>query len=262
MPRIGQMNLLFYPIMKCLRSAISVWFGLFCSLSAVNAAVTLAPVTRAWSNGPAVGSSPLSSLYDGDTLVKTNPDDVSTWVHGGLPGSSNAAWQETWQAGSAAENYASWGNVGWVILDLGSVLTTLDTMYLWNLSENNSTSQSARGVQQFNIWYSTSPTLPGSTTTSADYNFGTGWTQLGSTETLARAAATGINGYDGAFDLSDISSARYIGLELLTNYGSGFGADGVNRVGLSEVVFTVPEPSSALLALTGLTACVIRRRRF
>jgi len=244
--------------MKPLRAAIPVCFGLFCSVSAVNAAVTLAPVTNAWANN-ANGATPLAALYNGDSLVKTNPDDVSTWTHG----VTTSAWQKTWQA-DGANTHPTWNKMAWVILDLGSVQTELEKMYLWNVTENSS-GTIQRGTQTFRIFYADGPIT--SAVAAADYSFTTGWTQLGGIQTLAQAATAGPHDFDGSYDLSGIASARYIGLELLTNYGSvpgptPAGVDSANRIGLAEVVFTVvPEPSSALLALTGLTACVIRRRR-
>jgi hypothetical protein len=228
----------------------------------LQAAVVVVPVTQAFTHN-ANGATPLVAAYNNDTLVKINPDDVSTWLHG----TTTSSWTKTWQADGASSNLSNWGKVGWIIFDLGSIQTELEMMYLWNVTENNTTAQTQRGTKDFKIWYATTPgNLPASNVVNANYTFGEGWTQLGTTQTLNIAPATATGGqftYDGAFDLSGIGSARYIAIEILTNWGSGTGgSDSVNRVGLAEVVFTAaPEPSKVLLLLTGLFSLGLRRRR-
>ena len=52
-----------------------------------------------------------------------------------------------------------------------------------------------------------------------------------------------------------MTTARYIGIRINTNYNSNF------RVGLAEIQFTtVPEPASALLLAFGGLLCLRRRR--
>jgi len=90
----------------------------------------------------------------------------------------------------------------------------------------------------------------------APYDFTSGgWTQLGGTNTLAQGVGNASIPPSGAFDLTGITSARYMGLEFLTNYGSTF------RVGLAEIAIVVPEPGRAALLLVGGLALLLRRRR-
>lgn len=196
-------------------------------------------------------SSKLSQFQQGTIggagITQTSPADPSTWIHG-----SN--WEEGWQS-----NKVGGTNIGWVVLDFGTSTTNLSEILLWNVTENGTGPQS-RGVQTFNIWYSDSPIVT-APTAGGNYSFTSGgWTQLGSTNTLDIGGTTGV--VDGVFSLSGISSARYVAIEILTNYGSTTsGIDGTNnRVGLAEIVVTqIPEPGTALL--TGFAGLALLRRR-
>jgi len=83
-----------------------------------------------------------------------------------------------------------------------------------------------------------------------DYDFASGgWTQLGTTRSLTTVAAS------QAFDLSGISSAQYIALEIMTAHTTN------GRVGFDEAAITaIPEPSAALLGGLGFLALLRRRR--
>lgn len=193
-------------------------------------------------------------LIDSSGLTKVDPSNPATWTH-----SKN--WYDGWQAGRTSAT-----NIGWIVLDFGASTTGFDDLYLWNVKEGTSNANSTsnallRGVQTFNVWYSTTPTTAIPTTQPANYDFASaGWTQLGTTNTLAMGSTSAV---DGIYDLSGILSARYIAIEIVTNYGSITGAtapgDSVNRVGLAEIVVTIPEPSSALLI--GVASLGLLRRR-
>jgi|GEM_PF-3568846 len=189
-------------------------------------------------------------------LTKVDANDIGTWTHG-----------QNWQQGWQAANLSGGTNLGWVMSDFGESVTDLGSMYLWNVKEQGSGPQS-RGVQTFNIWYrDTVISAPGQT----NYNFSAnGWTQLGSsTFTLESGGAGTSTGteklFDGSYDLSSIDSARYIAIEIISNYGSNSSGspDGtINRSGLAEIVFTaVPEPGKAALILIGIIGATLRRRR-
>ena len=66
---------------------------------------------------------------------------------------------------------------------------------------------------------------------------------------------------------SQAVSARYVEMTALDNFfvapgdGSGGETPGGDRVGLGEVAFAVPEPSSLSLLAIGLLAVLRRRRR-
>ena len=138
----------------------------------------------------------------------------------------------------------------WFVADLGQVYADLDKIWLWNVRETNALN---RGLQDFDIYYSNSPTV--APVTDSAYSFASGgWTLLGSHH-LAQGNPSGPA--EGVFDLTGIGEARYIGLDLLTNYGSNF------RVGLAEMEFTTPEPATltALLLAAGGMGSYLRRRR-
>ncbi|MFC4992316.1 PEP-CTERM sorting domain-containing protein [Rubritalea tangerina] len=175
-------------------------------------------------------------------------DSPVTWTH-------NSAWQNDWQGNqlSGATN----SKLGWAVIDFGSTQTQLGEMLLWNVNEG---SHSGRGMNAFNIYFATSPSVsaPAISATPTDYDFSSGgWTQLGATRNLTRADESGVNALDGSFDLSSIASAQYIGIEILSTHGEN------DRAGFAEVVFTaVPEPSSiSLLGLGSLTLLLRRKRR-
>ena len=178
-------------------------------------------------------------------ITQVNPTDPGTWTH------SNA-WQDDWQGFNA--NFAD-PNANFAVIDLGGPTADLETMYLWNVNEGNHT---ARGVQDFEIFYAVTPSvLPGATSgTNQTYDFTSGgWTQLGGTFTLTQG--TGVAGLTpDSFDVTAAGGAQYIGLRLNSYY-----ANDSNRVGFSEVVFTtIPEPGSVALLLVGLAGLVRRRR--
>jgi len=193
------------------------------------------------------GDGSMLRVVDGSGMSKPDADDPSTWTN------NSTAWQDDWQGFAPPSP-----NTTWAILDLGSPTADLDQMFLWNVQENAPGNQTNRGMADFNIWYSNSPTsappAPGGTVTPYDFNSG-GWTQLGGTNNLP--VGTGIGDAGAAFDISGASGAQYIGIEMLTNHGAG------DRTGFGEVAFTsnpIPEPTSmALLLLGGLG--ILRRRR-
>jgi len=203
------------------------------------------------------GSGSMLTIINGENNETRNGLDLQgqaeyppVWTH-------TNSWQTDWQ-GDQLSN-ATNGKLGWAVFDFGSEQTALGMMYLWNVNENN---RSGRGTQEFNIYYATSPTvpLPERSDTPTDYDFSSGgWTKLNlsSLWTLIQGDETTENVLDGSYDISGISSARYIGLELMSDYGR------TDRIGLGEVVFTeVPEPTSAatLLGLVGM-GLFLRRRR-
>jgi len=185
----------------------------------------------------------------------------STWPDGeGLPStweSTSTQYRDEWQGNGQLDSSTSInGKIGWIVFDLGSPVSQLDEMYLWNIVENT-----ARGTNGFNVHYATSfdtALPPGDTGSGADdYDFSsTGWTKL-NTSTLTLTQATKSSGLPahGIVDLNGIS-AQYLAVEIMSSHGA------TDRVGLAEVGITaVPEPSTfALIGLAGM-ALFIRRRR-
>jgi len=202
----------------------------------------------------ATGDGSIYTAISGVGLTKPDLEDPSTWTH-------TNSWQSDWQGnftGGSPQN----ANQGWAVIDLGSEQEALENLYLWNVNEANALD---RGVEDFNIYYATDPTVtpPDATDTPQTYDFASGgWTQLGDTETLLQGTADGALPVSGIFDISGASGAQFLGIDILSNYGSTF------RVGLAEIAVTapttlpaVPEPSTFMLGALGLLGFVAYARR-
>ncbi|MCA9264724.1 MAG: PEP-CTERM sorting domain-containing protein [Planctomycetales bacterium] len=180
-------------------------------------------------DGADPGDGSWSRVLDGTGLTVGDVSDPSTWTH-------NARWQDNWQGQGS---YTGGNTPGaWFTADLGSIYTDLAKLYVWNVREVLD-----RGMKDVDIFYSDTTFPP------------TSWSLLGS-YTIPQATGDGTPA-DAIIDLSSIPSARYIGLDIHSNYGSTF------RVGVAEMQFTVvPEPASALLGGLALAAIgfVVRRR--
>jgi len=196
-------------------------------------------------DNPPPGGGSISRVFDGSGLTIGNSNDDSTWLH-------DTDWETGWQGQLNGQPKT------WVVADLGANLSTLRSLYLWNVNEGSAT---GRGVHQMDIYYSSSPSV--TPVTEQPYNFSSGgWTQLNSTFTIPEG--TGLpagNVFSSKIDLSAISSARYIGFDLLSNYNND-----TFRTGLAEVQFStiplssVPEPSTSL-GLLALSAGGLLTRR-
>jgi autotransporter-associated beta strand protein len=163
----------------------------------------------------------------------------------------NQAWQADFQgAPDAVGPYKPLTGNAWITFDLGSVRSGLSKMFIWNVSEATAPN---RGIQKYKLHYAASPTvaIPNSaksgtlsTSIAAEYNFGSGgWTQIGSTNTLDQGDGQGTSpagtyGYDAAIDMSSVPSARYIGIEILSNYGETGASNTGYKAGLNLAVFT------------------------
>ncbi len=237
--------------------------GIFTSINGLGlAAVSTIPIVDVIAfqqgYGPSPGDGSVSRLADGIGLTKTDPDDISTWGHDNL-------WQHGWQGDGTFP-----GTQAWVVFDLGTISDTLGILYLWNVNEllpwegpggEGTDPYTDRGIQDFKLWYATAPSVgvPATGYTAQTYDFTSGsWTQLGGTHTLAEASAVDGQLYGGGYDLSSIPEARYLAIEVVSNYGSAV------RTGLAEAVITaIPEPASyaALLGFAILGLAASRRTR-
>ncbi len=187
------------------------------------------------------GNGSISRILDGTGLTVGNPSNPSTWTH-------NNSWYDNWQGAGSFSGGATPG--AWFVADLGQIYVDLDKMWMWNVREVLD-----RGMKDFSVYYAVSPTVTPVLNSAYSFDSG-GWTLLGN-YTLPQS--TGNNTpLDGLLDLTGIPEARYIGLDIDSNYGSTF------RVGLAELEFTTPEPATLtalLLAAGGMGSYVRRRRR-
>jgi len=194
------------------------------------------------------GDGSVLKAIDGSGMAKPDTDDPSTWTI------NSTAWQDDWQ-GFEAPGVA---NRTWAVLDLGAPTANLDRMYLWNVQENAPGNQANRGMNGFNVFYATSPTVTPPTTsgtvTAYDFSSG-GWTQISGSFSLAQGSGIGDSGQ--SFDVSAAAGARYLGLQILSNHGG-------NRVGFGEVAFTTAVPTGApsvvTLPATAITSSSARIR--
>ncbi len=213
------------------------------SIGTAAAALVVPTGINAFHQGDSLaGDGSALKAIDGSGMAKGTADDPSTWTV------SSNAWQDDWQGFSTPA-----ADTTWAVLDLGGPTADLDRMYLWNVQEASALD---RGVADFNIWHSNSPTLapPATSGTVTTYDFASGgWTQLGGTSNLP--IGTGVGDAGASFDVSGASGAQYIGIEILSNHGG-------NRSGFAEVAFTtaIPEPSSIILVLAGGLGLLRRRR--
>ena len=218
------------------------------SLSANAATVLPFSSITGFSGGDSFTSADFTQLTNGQGINKPDANDPSTWSNGGTTINGGATYKDEWY-----DNFlvgASNSKLGWVSFDLGTAQTELDNLFIINTDAQSNLVATAT----FNIYYATNPTVtlptPPGQNQSVDYDFASGgWTQLGATRSLATTAPA------QAFDLSGISSARYIALEIMTAHTTN------GRVGFDEVAITaIPEPGTALLGGLGLLALLRRRR--
>ena len=87
------------------------------------------PVVNAIAGVPgdnATGNGSISRVFDGSGLTIGNSNDDSTWLHG-------TDWVTGWQGQLNGQPKT------WVVADLGADLSTLRSLYLWNVSEGGAT---------------------------------------------------------------------------------------------------------------------------
>jgi len=201
---------------------------------------------RGASNG--TGSGGEHNLIDPDKvnttptlpLIRTDLTDPSTWV---LTGQS---WQSDWQGKADAlltETGHELTDDPWIILDLG-VSRNLEKMHIWNVSEATGWT---RGCKTFNLYYASTPSaaIPGTAKSNAlpgaatDYNFQSGgWTQFGSTNTVDRGSDDGL-AIDLEIDFAGgVTSARYLGIEMKSNFQTPNSSAWSGYVGFNAFVIT------------------------
>jgi hypothetical protein len=203
-------------------------------------------------NPIAIGGATGGDLGDPGMDITADPTDPSTWKYAG------SAWGQEWKGNSRLDATGTLNNkIGYAILDFGSSITDMETMYLWNVRSQENT----ENVDTFNVYYSSGvgidalPSMPQSKQTRPDYDFSSGdWVKLNAS--ILTLPQNPSNNNTPQLDVAlGGNSAQYIGIEIITAGGTA------NRVGLAQVEVTrTPEPATmSLLALGGLA--MLRRRR-
>jgi hypothetical protein len=175
-----------------------------------------------------IGSGMNSYGDDGNPGWPAGEGSPSTWR------ATSTSYKAEWQSG-AILNAGTYGKVGWVSFDLGSTISGLADLYIWQLREND-----ARRVVTYNVYYATSPTVapPSAPTDSSavDYDFSSGgWTLVNGGGALTLPDNGGSPDPANAVISLGGASARYVAIELLTNNGDG------TKVGLAEVGITATD---------------------
>ena len=136
--------------------------------------------------------------------------------------------------------------------DMGSDVE-IGQISAWGYADSNT-----NGVSEFSLSFATAAEGAGGGSASAGPFVMAGDRALGTNDATLR----------NAFSFAPVT-ARYVDFEVIDNFfvapGDGSVVDGSlaggDRVGLGEVAFSVPEPSSISLLLFGLLAFGFRRRR-
>jgi hypothetical protein len=176
----------------------------------------------------------------GMTVVDAN--DPSTWTYSG------GSWGQEYKGNSRLSGALN-SKIGWIVIDLGSEVTSLSNMFFWNCRSQSTT----ENMQDFNLYYSSGvgidalPAMPNSKGTTGDYDFSSGdWTKLNAGGNLVLP----VNGSNNntpqlTIDLEDIS-AQYLGIEVLTT-----GDNTKTRIGIAqiEIARTRKPPSGTLFKI-------------
>ncbi|MDB4541869.1 lamin tail domain-containing protein [bacterium] len=198
-------------------------------LQSASADLVIPSSIKAFHQGDSLsGNGSTLQVINGSGMSKANPNDPSTWTV------SSTAWPDDWQGFSTPS-----GNTTWAVLDLGAPTPNLAQMFLWNVQEGAPGGQTNRGMNNFNIFYATSPavTPPATSGNVTAYDFASGgWTRISESFSLARGTGNGDTGQ--SFDVSEAAGARYLGFQILSNHGG-------DRVGFAEIAFTTEVPTGA-----------------
>jgi hypothetical protein len=180
---------------------------------------------------------PVSNLVQGCGFGVEGQDP-----YGQLGSRESSRWV-TGAPGGVSSNFIAAAGEPVLTFDLGSD-TPIYWIHIWGYSITN-----ADGVQDFSLSFATDA--------EGTDGFGTSITSNPLLSLLIDDASMQTYGFGAV-------TARYVEMTVHSNYFSngGFGPPaGGDRVGLGEVAFSIPEPSSVLLGFLGLVGLAFRRRR-
>lgn len=170
--------------------------------------------------------------------------------HDKISGGAEGNWVTAADAGFPADYVEEVGKPV-LTFDLGADMT-IGQISVWGYSSGNT-----NGVSEFSLSFATDAEGPGGGTATAGPFVMAGDRTLGTNDDTSRQP----------FSFSQVT-ARYVNFETMDNFfvapgdGSIEGTlAGGDRVGLGEVSFSVPEPSSVGLLVVGLLAFSLRRRQ-
>jgi len=198
-----------------------------------------------------------STSENGNTAADKSID--GSGLSGGM---HDVQFQQHWVSNNNAGNAPD----QWIQWDLGA-LYTLDSIHVWNLNQNagGAGDQTAAGINQLDIYFSSNATDPGDPEGAGAAN----WTLFKADATFTQGTA--VNTYTG-FDFETqvgmtlpTTGVRWVRFEVDTR----FGTPPVNRdwVGLSEIQFDgseftgIPAPAALPAGIALLLGVASHRRR-
>ena len=183
---------------------------------------------------------PVSNLIQGPGVGIQNEDPFDK-----ISGGSAGNWV-TGAPGGFPSDFIEVAGAPVLTFDLGAD-TAISQVHTWGYSVSN-----ANGAKDFSLRFATDADGLG--------GFGT---------SIAANPSFSMSINDTQMQTNDFErvSARYVEMTINSTHISGGGAGGPDgpaggdRVGLGEVAFGIPEPSTSVLGLVALTGLVLRRRR-
>jgi hypothetical protein len=186
---------------------------------------------------------------DGRGIIHTggSASDRNNYAHDAGIDDNGDTWNYLSEAGDEG--------IGWFKVNLGASYPLKDAFF-FNFNPNSpSNGNETRGLATANIYHAV--TDPGNNTPLSGSFDNTGWTLLESGRSFTIAPTGDVNQTVPDVITFGGVNAQFVALEFLTNHGHA-----ADYVGIGEIQFFIPEPSTfALLALGGFLIRRVRRNR-
>ena len=239
-------------LMKSLPTTTCILALGLCTISANAALVSGVTAISSFSTASA-NRTPVSAVNGSGLNASATPDVPGSWTHQG--GNGEFGGDLNWLAFARADLNATNTDVAnhWIGFDLGS-RESLDSMNLFNFGVSTG-GNNDRGVNQGDIYYRSDSFGNNSDNNNVAFD-NTGWTLLGTAGAQTFAIGPNDGSFQGATNvpLGGIS-ARYFAIDINSDHGDG------DFVGVGEVQFFTPEPSTSVLCGFAAIALLVRRRR-